>query len=56
MTEKLSVDQVAKEFGVSIASVRRWADEGLLPASRTLGGHRRFDRAVVEEKLRDASQ
>lgn len=56
MPEKLTVSQVAAEFGVTAATVRRWADEDLLPATRTLGGARRFDRSVVEEKLRDAGK
>ena len=29
-------------MGVSEASVKRWADGGLLPTARTIGGHRRF--------------
>lgn len=53
---KLTVSQVAEQFGVTGATVRRWADDGLLPATRTLGGSRRFDPTVVEEKLRDAGK
>lgn len=29
-------------LGVSEASVKRWADGGLLPTAKTVGGHRRF--------------
>ena len=29
-------------LGVSEASVKRWADSGLLPMEKTAGGHRRF--------------
>ena len=29
-------------LGVSEASVKRWADSGLLPSEKTAGGHRRF--------------
>lgn len=29
-------------LGVSEASVKRWADSGLLPTEKTVGGHRRF--------------
>lgn len=32
----------ARLLGVSEASVKRWADAGLLPAEKTAGGHRRF--------------
>ncbi|HEX8720836.1 MAG TPA: cobalamin-dependent protein [Pyrinomonadaceae bacterium] len=34
--------EVARALGVSEASVKRWADGGLLPMERTAGGHRRF--------------
>ena len=29
-------------------TVQRWAKEGKLPHTRTLGGHRRYDRAEIE--------
>ncbi len=32
----------AKQFGVSIDSLRRWASVGKIKAIRTLGGQRRF--------------
>lgn len=40
--KKLTSKEVARLLGVSEASVKRWADSGLLPAEKTLGGHRRF--------------
>ena len=39
---KLTSKEVARLLGVSEASVKRWADGGLLPTEKTLGGHRRF--------------
>jgi excisionase family DNA binding protein len=39
---------VARRLGVSPNTVSRWAREGKLPCQMTLGGHRRFDGAVVE--------
>lgn len=48
MADKLSVSDVAREFGVTTATVRRWADQGDLKCSRTLGGARRFDPADVQ--------
>ncbi|HEX7174418.1 MAG TPA: B12-binding domain-containing protein [Pyrinomonadaceae bacterium] len=43
MIEKyLTTRQLARLWLVSEATVKRWADAGLLPARRTAGGHRRF--------------
>jgi excisionase family DNA binding protein len=39
---------VARRLAVSPNTVSRWAREGRLPCQMTLGGHRRFDGAVVE--------
>jgi len=38
----LTTRQLARLWLVSEATVKRWADAGLLPARRTAGGHRRF--------------
>jgi len=38
----LTSKEAALLLGVSEASVKRWADGGLLPTARTVGGHRRF--------------
>lgn len=54
--DKMTVSEVARFFGVTPATVRRWSDDGNLPSSRTLGGARRFDRATIEEKAQDADQ
>lgn len=45
----LSRAEVAELFGVSPSTITRWADAGLLPAAKTLGGHRRYDAAAVTE-------
>jgi excisionase family DNA binding protein len=48
--KKLTSSEAARALGVSEASVKRWADSGLLPMEKTAGGHRRFrpeDVAVV---------
>jgi excisionase family DNA binding protein len=51
----LTRTEVARLLGVSPNTVSRWAREGRLPCLMTLGGHRRFDRAVVEEIRRRMS-
>ncbi|HYP52226.1 MAG TPA: helix-turn-helix domain-containing protein [Pyrinomonadaceae bacterium] len=56
---KLTSRETARLLGVSEASVKRWADSGLLPTEKTAGGHRRFRPEDVarfrRENARDAS-
>lgn len=40
--KNLTSREAARLLGASEASVKRWADGGLLPSLRTVGGHRRF--------------
>lgn len=49
--ELLTPGQVAELFGVDPKTVTRWATAGKLEALRTLGGHRRYRRAEVEQML-----
>lgn len=44
----LSTAQAARELGVSLSTVRRWADQGHLTSIRTPGGQRRFPRDAIE--------
>jgi len=39
--KKLSISEVAKLKGVSIATLRRWVTEGIIKSEPTLIGHRR---------------
>ncbi|MDX6647478.1 MAG: hypothetical protein QOK40_3205 [Miltoncostaeaceae bacterium] len=39
----LTASEAAAVIGVSVATIRGWADQGQLPAHRTVGGHRRFE-------------
>ncbi|MGI9540357.1 MAG: helix-turn-helix domain-containing protein [Miltoncostaeaceae bacterium] len=45
----LTASEAAAVIGVSVATIRGWADQGRLPSHRTVGGHRRFE---VEELKR----
>ena len=58
MRELITTAQVAESLGVSAATVKRWADTGLLRSERTAGRHRRFARAEVERliKLREGGE
>jgi excisionase family DNA binding protein len=47
--EYLTPGQVARMLHVSPKTVDRWADQGRIGCIVTLGGHRRFARADVEE-------
>jgi excisionase family DNA binding protein len=38
----LTTGAVAAIFGVTLVTVQRWAEEGVLPSFRTPGGHYRF--------------
>lgn len=41
-SEWVSLRRAADILGVHPATVRNWADQGILPSRRTAGGHRRF--------------
>lgn len=43
----LSVGEVAKRSGLAPSAIRYYEDEGLIPATRTAGGQRRFTRDVL---------
>ena len=45
----LTTSQAARLLGVSLATVRRWSDAGVLPGYRTPGGQRRFSREQIDE-------
>jgi excisionase family DNA binding protein len=47
----LSLNEASHLLGVAPATVRRWGDAGRVPTKRTLGGHRRFERAAIERLL-----
>jgi putative resolvase len=45
----ISIGDTAKELGVSVKTVRRWADTGKLRYERTPTGHRRFFLADIKK-------
>ena len=47
-TDWISLKDAAAIIGVHPSTVRLWTDKGILPAHRTVGGHRRYKRADVE--------
>jgi len=41
--------EVAAILQVSPKTIARWAQQGLLPCQRTLGGHRRYPELAIRE-------
>ena len=52
----LTISEAARFLGVSLSTVRRWSDAGVLPSYRTPGGQRRFSREQIDEFLRSLEQ
>lgn len=56
MQEQLTTRQVAHALNVSESSVKRWCDRGLIPTTRTLGGHRRVPLAGFVKFLEETNR
>jgi excisionase family DNA binding protein len=52
----LKTAEVAEILHVSPKTVTRWAKDGKLPHSRTLGGHRRFPAEAIDRLARELIQ
>lgn len=51
----VSVGEAAKLLEVSVMTLRRWDTSGKLPALRSSGGHRYYEREVIERLAEDIS-
>src|SRR6476619_8145909 len=47
----LTLGQAAKYLGVAQSTIRKWSDQGRVPAFYTPGGHRRYRRGDLEAFL-----
>ena len=52
----LRIGELAEESGISIASLRRWANQGDLEQYRTPGGQRLFPRGALQRMLEKQTQ
>src|SRR6266487_211043 len=50
-SEWLTLGQAARFLGVAQSTIRKWSDQGRVPAFYTPGGHRRYRRADLEKFL-----
>jgi excisionase family DNA binding protein len=51
LPEWLTLRDAADHLGISISTLRRWTDAGLIPVTRTPGGHRRYELHHLERFL-----
>ena len=49
----LTLGEAAERLGVHENTMRKWADQGIIPVVRRPGGHRRFQPEVIEEKRKE---
>ena len=51
MSKLLSIKQAANQLGVSVSTLRRWDETGVLVTQRTPKGHRRYDLSKINPNL-----
>src|SRR5437660_1810703 len=49
--EWLTLGQAARFLGVAQSTIRKWSDQGRVPAFYTPGGHRRYRRGDLDQFL-----
>ena len=47
-TTEYSIQEVSEMLGIPIQKLRRWDEQGVLTATRSHGGHRRYDRELID--------
>src|SRR5205085_1494031 len=52
----LTLGQAAKYLGMAQSTIRKWSDNGRLPAFYTPGGHRRYRRGDLDEFLQQGGR
>ena len=52
VTAPVPIGLAATMLGVSVDTVRRWADDGIINSNRTVGGQRRFELTEIERVKR----
>lgn len=52
---QLTTGKAAEKLGISISTIYRMVDNGILSPSKTQGGHRRFDEAQLDDYLAHSS-
>ena len=52
----LGIGEAAVYLGVSIASLRKWSDQGLIRVHRTPGGQRRYAMPDLDEFIRSMTR
>lgn len=55
-SEWVSLGEAAGLLGVHPTTLRTWADQGEIPSQRTPGGHRRFQRQVIDQWMQTRIQ
>jgi predicted site-specific integrase-resolvase len=49
MTQKISASLISQRYGVSVRTVSRWVEAGILPTPMYINKRRYFDEGEIEE-------